>query len=943
MIRVAHLCNCSGIGGTEQMVLQYCKYRDRQRFEYLVATPEGGAILPEIEATGVPVWSGPGAIQRAIAAADVVNLHVFHPEPELLAMIRAAGKPFVHTIHNHFTLPGQPSIAICTSRNAYEIQEDPSRCVLIPNGVDLERFTVPRKPRTSEVILTRVCRPPKCAPYFWDAMNQVLKRYPQARLWIVGNPRPCESRSEQVRFLGLRRDIPEILAQSDLFVYTPYPGLGSMDLVTMEASAAGIPCVVSDVDCVRERVLQGENGFLTPFADVRAFVQQVGRLIEDAELRERLGRNAAQMAREQFSMVEVNRRYEAVYRSVLEFPARSPRSALPALPREAPRLPDKRWENYRGDWDTPAVSPPPAFSVVMPCHNMAHRGLDRAIESVQEQTLTDWELLVVDDGSTDGSDRVVEHYAARDPRIRLRRQANTQICGARNAGYWLARGEFIAHLDGDDEYLPHKLERQLEAFIRNPWAGVAFGQALDRGKPIFNYGFTGRFENSWEAVREFCYTPCQSVVLRRSLLHAVGGNDHYSAPLRRKAQDWDQWARAFSVSEAEVLYEPIYLLHRHPDSLTALAGSTPAGMESDAMVRERIARLDIARRALHSRPTRIFMTGMDAYSRGAQVQLLSLVRHLPREEFEITVGLARPEGELLELLLERCRVVPLAPGVEREVEAADLVHHHYYGWNPNPNVPQLVDPSRLIVTEHSGACRWDGPGRVVRVWSGRRPEPNAPLAPEFNPAWLEIQNPIDLPTPAAGASDPLGLAEGPLVLGLLPAQHYKGIDLWLDAAEGAWRKRPDLVFALVGFRAEHDEQYGAAVERIERLQGEGMRISYHPPQSREVVADLCSRAAVLLHLPRAEALGLALLEAQAHGTPVVAAAVGGTRQAVYHGRVVAPESTSGAANALLDVVGKRVPEAGRHSIRWRHDPRRVAASYAELYRWQRLLSLLRPE
>jgi glycosyltransferase involved in cell wall biosynthesis len=189
---------------------------------------------------------------------------------------------------------------------------------VIPNGVDLSRFAPPRERQREEVILTRVCRPTKCAFYFWLAMKKVLDRWPQTRLWIVGNDEDGQSDSDRICFLGLRRDIPEILAETDIFVYTPYPKWGTRDLVVMEASAAGVPCVVSDVNAVRTSVEDGVNGFLTPFAAESGFVEKVGLLVEDPALRARMSRAAVQLARERFDIRDVVRRYEVVYRAVLD-------------------------------------------------------------------------------------------------------------------------------------------------------------------------------------------------------------------------------------------------------------------------------------------------------------------------------------------------------------------------------------------------------------------------------------------------------------------------------------------------------------------------------------------------------------------------------------------------------------------------------------------------
>jgi len=148
-------------------------------------------------------------------------------------------------------------------------------------------------------------------------MTIILGRYSHVRLQIVGDTPPEARSTERVRFLGVRRDIPEILQESDLFFYTPYPGGGSRDLVVMEASAAGLPCVVSETCAVWDSVWDGENGFLTPFGDVNACVQRLSQLIEDHELRKRMGREAARLARMHFDARVMARKYEMVYDAVL--------------------------------------------------------------------------------------------------------------------------------------------------------------------------------------------------------------------------------------------------------------------------------------------------------------------------------------------------------------------------------------------------------------------------------------------------------------------------------------------------------------------------------------------------------------------------------------------------------------------------------------------------
>lgn len=117
----------------------------------------------------------------------------------------------------------------------------------------------------------------------------------------------------------------------------------------------------------------------------------------------------------------------------------------------------------------------PTVSVVMPTHNDA-KYLKRAIESVLSQSFRDWELLVVDDGSTDETPSLLEHYSNEDPRIKTFRidPASGSPTKPRNIATEQATGRYIAFLDSDDLWLPTKLESQIAVFEKNKDAAIVF-------------------------------------------------------------------------------------------------------------------------------------------------------------------------------------------------------------------------------------------------------------------------------------------------------------------------------------------------------------------------------------------------------------------------------------------------------------------------------------
>jgi glycosyltransferase involved in cell wall biosynthesis len=103
------------------------------------------------------------------------------------------------------------------------------------------------------------------------------------------------------------------------------------------------------------------------------------------------------------------------------------------------------------------------FSFAMPAYN-AEATIGRAIESALEQRYADWELVVCDDGSADGTAALVRSYAARDERVHLVQQANAGCGAARNTAVRASRGRYVVRFDADDELLPEYLE-EMAAFI----------------------------------------------------------------------------------------------------------------------------------------------------------------------------------------------------------------------------------------------------------------------------------------------------------------------------------------------------------------------------------------------------------------------------------------------------------------------------------------------
>lgn len=161
----------------------------------------------------------------------------------------------------------------------------------------------------------------------------------------------------------------------------------------------------------------------------------------------------------------------------------------------------------------------PLVSVIMPVYNAA-RFLEAAISSVLSQTMEDWELLAIDDGSSDNSCQIAEAFAQKDPRIRfLPNPRNMGVSATRNRGIEAARGTYIAFLDSDDVWHPEKLQVQLET-MEKTGAGICYTSYAivdeDGKKSRENYLVPAQVD--FDGLLKENVMGCSTVMLRAELL-----------------------------------------------------------------------------------------------------------------------------------------------------------------------------------------------------------------------------------------------------------------------------------------------------------------------------------------------------------------------------------------------------------------------------------------
>ena len=204
-------------------------------------------------------------------------------------------------------------------------------------------------------------------------------------------------------------------------------------------------------------------------------------------------------------------------------------------------------------------------SVVIPAYNcMAF--LPATLDSVLKQTFSNFEVLIVDDGSPDQ----VGAWAAQvaDARVRLISQANQGVAEARNTGIAESEGEYIAFLDNDDLWHPTKLEKQVHYFEANPTVGVVYTWTVlvDEQEQPTGRIFASQAEgNVWQALLESdVISNGSSAMVRRCCFETVGGFDRNL----NFAADLDMWLRLTTHYPFGLIKEPLTLYRQHSNSMS---------------------------------------------------------------------------------------------------------------------------------------------------------------------------------------------------------------------------------------------------------------------------------------------------------------------------------------------------------------------------------------
>ena len=209
----------------------------------------------------------------------------------------------------------------------------------------------------------------------------------------------------------------------------------------------------------------------------------------------------------------------------------------------------------------------PKVSVVIPCYNSI-RYIAETMDTVLNQTHQDFEVLVINDGSTDETPNWVKQLSEKEPRVRMISQPNRGLPAARNTGIKHALGEYIAILDSDDLWEPTKLAKQVNSLDNNPEAGLCYtwtALADSDGIATGRLAASNAEGNVWRAMTEMNIVCCGSTpLIRRCCFDDVGLFDENL----RFSEDWDMWWRIAAKYTFTVVKEPLIRYRQHQSNMS---------------------------------------------------------------------------------------------------------------------------------------------------------------------------------------------------------------------------------------------------------------------------------------------------------------------------------------------------------------------------------------
>ncbi|NHN30201.1 glycosyltransferase [Paenibacillus agricola] len=416
------------------------------------------------------------------------------------------------------------------------------------SGIDLDQFTYKERSAPAEgpveILFVGRLVEKKGADVLIKAFHQVHQALPNTKLRLIGDGRlknklkrlsKALHLEKHVQFMGAlpRHEVIKHLQQAHIFCL---PSLKDqtgnqegLPNAIKEAMACGLPVVSTFHAGIPELIEDGVTGHLVAEKDVGNLARKLLALIRAPQTWRGIGRRARAKVEANFDLLVQTRNLEQLFEQVIKAHEEKKRET-------------------------------PLFSVIIPTYNR-DKYIARAIRSVLRQTCEDYEIIVVNDGSTDRTEKIVSTFG---DRVRYVYQKNLGPSEARNTGIRLARGKFIAFLDSDDLFLPNKLQRNKEFLNTHPDCDFLYSYYYARrGKKNHTIRNVKQF-NDLNKFRFHLYKRTFTIrtstaAIRKTCFDKTGlFNSQY-----RYSQDWDMWLRLAKTYRGYCQKVPLVVYRLH--------------------------------------------------------------------------------------------------------------------------------------------------------------------------------------------------------------------------------------------------------------------------------------------------------------------------------------------------------------------------------------------
>jgi len=582
------------VGGAETFLSELLKYWPAEFEVRVFSLIDGGPVAERIAALGIPVTGlhmqagrpGITPLFRLVSELreyrpTIVHTWLYHAD--LLGGVAAklAGVPHViWHLHNSDLSPQRvrlmtrlvvrtcallshwiPDVIVSCSQAGVRTHKArgyaADRFLVVPNGVDTRRFAPSPEARLSireefgyskdRPVIGLIARvdPQKNHHGFFQAVRLFFERGGDAEFLLAGRDVTPDhwqlsgwaeeaGSTDRVTFAGPRADVPRLIAGLDVLTSS---SLGeAFPLVIVEAMACGVPCAATNVG--DSALMIADTGIAVPPDDASALADAWLELLAlTAQERLALGLRGRERVLENYEIARITERMWELYREV----SRGARPHDASLPAPASS------ESYAGATQDPSAAGAPLFSVVTVCLN-AQEHIAEALDSVLAQSCDDYELLVIDGGSTDGTLELVrEHEAAFGGRLRWTSEPDSGLYDAMNKGLHRAHGRYIVYLGADDHLSPGALEAVERTIRERGAADIVCG-----GTRVLGPDGDWREQPSTAVMRGMAQrAPArhQSIFVRAAALRSVGGFDNRY----RIAADYDAYLRLLEAGASQHL------------------------------------------------------------------------------------------------------------------------------------------------------------------------------------------------------------------------------------------------------------------------------------------------------------------------------------------------------------------------------------------------------